>query len=75
MAWKTLDDVDLAGKVVLVEKDPRFLPLLAELDDIETRVGRITVPLSYADELYSLRGHIEMVRQRLRGAADTDSAA
>ncbi|MDO9286563.1 MAG: TAXI family TRAP transporter solute-binding subunit [Aquabacterium sp.] len=40
--------------------------LLAELDDIETRVGRVTVPLSYADELYSLRGHIEMVRQRLR---------
>jgi len=23
------------------------------------------VPLSYADELYALRGHIEMVRQRL----------
>ena len=43
--------------------------LLAELDDIETRVGRVTVPLSYADELYSLRGHIEMVRQRLRAAA------
>ena len=43
--------------------------LLAELDDIETRVGRVTVPLSYADELYSLRGHIEMVRQRLRVAA------
>lgn len=40
--------------------------LLAELDDIETRVGHVTVPLSYADELYSLRGHIEMVRQRLR---------
>jgi 16S rRNA (adenine1518-N6/adenine1519-N6)-dimethyltransferase len=29
-----------AGKVVLVEKDPRFLPLLAELDDGE---GRMTV--------------------------------
>ncbi len=40
--------------------------LLAELADIETRVGQVTVPLSYADELYSLRGHIDMVRQRLK---------
>ncbi|GCL62936.1 TAXI family TRAP transporter solute-binding subunit [Pseudaquabacterium pictum] len=40
--------------------------LLAELADIETRVGQVTVPLSYADELYSLRSHIDMVRQRLK---------
>ena len=40
--------------------------LLAELADIETRVGQVTVPLSYADELYSLRGHIDMVRQRVQ---------
>ena len=26
----------------------------------------VTVPLSYADELYSLRSHIDMVRQRLK---------
>ena len=42
--------------------------LLAELADIETRVGQVTVPLSYADELYSLRGHIDMVRQRVQVA-------
>lgn len=39
--------------------------LLDELDGIEQRVGRITVPLSYADELYALRSHIGLVRQRL----------
>jgi TRAP-type uncharacterized transport system substrate-binding protein len=39
--------------------------LLAELADIETRVGQVLVPLSYADELYSLRSHIDMVRHRL----------
>jgi len=38
----------------------------AELDALETNVGRVTVPLSYADELYSLRSHIDMVRQRVR---------
>ena len=39
--------------------------LLAELDRIEAHVGQISVPLSYADELYALRGHIQMVRAKL----------
>ena len=42
--------------------------LLAELAEIEAHVGRVTVPLSYADELYSLRSHIDMVRHRLQAA-------
>ena len=36
-----------------------------ELDDIEQKVERVSVPLSYADELYSLRSHIDMVRRKL----------
>ena len=40
--------------------------LLAALAEIEAHVGRVTVPLSYADELYSLRSHIDMVRHRLK---------
>jgi len=40
--------------------------LIADLDDIESRVERVSVPLSHADELYALRGHIDMVRDRLR---------
>lgn len=39
--------------------------LLEELGQLEVRVGRITIPLSYADELYALRNHIETVRHRL----------
>ena len=42
--------------------------LLQDLSVIEERVGNVSVPLSYADELYSLRSHIQMVRRRLRGA-------
>ena len=41
--------------------------LLQELDALEARVGRIRIPLSYADELYALRNHIDLVRRRLRG--------
>ena len=39
--------------------------LLTELAELEAHVGKVTVPLSYADELYSLRSHIDMVRQRV----------
>ena len=39
--------------------------LAAELDRIDARVEAVTVPLSYADELYALRSHIQMVRRRL----------
>jgi ABC-type nitrate/sulfonate/bicarbonate transport system substrate-binding protein len=44
--------------------------LLAELDEIEGKVEHVAVPLSYADELYSLRSHINLVRRRLRGATE-----
>jgi hypothetical protein len=39
--------------------------LARELDALEERVGRISVPLSYADELYALRSNVELVRRRL----------
>ncbi|MEO8119867.1 MAG: TAXI family TRAP transporter solute-binding subunit [Rhodoferax sp.] len=39
--------------------------LADELNRLETRVGKISVPLSYADELYALRNHIELVRKKL----------
>jgi TRAP transporter TAXI family solute receptor len=42
--------------------------LLRRLDDIEARVNRISIPLSYADALYGLRSHINFVRQRVRAA-------
>jgi hypothetical protein len=40
--------------------------LLDELNRLEMRVEKITVPLSYTDELYALRNHIELVRQKLK---------
>ena len=39
-----------------------------KLDDIEEEVRKVKVPLSYSDELYNLRLHIEMVRNKLRQA-------
>ena len=42
--------------------------LLAELDKLDARAARVRVPLGYADQLYSLRSHIDLVRERLRKA-------
>lgn len=39
---------------------------LQRLNEIEERVNRISIPLSFADELYGLRSHINFVRRRLQ---------
>lgn len=39
--------------------------LARELDALDAKAERISVPLSYTDELYSLRTHIQLVRERL----------
>ncbi|OYY63075.1 MAG: C4-dicarboxylate ABC transporter substrate-binding protein [Burkholderiales bacterium 28-67-8] len=43
--------------------------LLDQLDELESRVSRVSVPLSYTDELYALRSHIALVRTRLNDTA------
>jgi hypothetical protein len=49
--------------------------LLEQLDDIETRANRVTVPLSYTDELYSLRSHIQLVRRRIQSPPKAEAPA
>jgi len=48
--------------------------LVRELGELDARVGRIPVPLSYADELYALRSHINLVRRRLEGDVAENAA-
>ncbi len=49
--------------------------LLAELDTLDAKVGQITVPLAYTDELYALRSYIVLVRSRLNSGAAGAAAA
>jgi hypothetical protein len=50
-----------------LQAEPAAQPeLVRELDQLDERVGRIHVPLSYADELYALRSNIDLVRRRLK---------
>lgn len=47
--------------------------LARELDALDEKVGRISVPLSYADELYALRSNIGLVRRKAAGLEPTES--
>jgi TRAP-type uncharacterized transport system substrate-binding protein len=46
-----------------------------ELERIDTAVSRIRIPIYFADQLYDLRGHIDLVRQRLAARPLTLSTA
>ena len=50
------------------ETAARLDEYLGRLDMIEDEVRKVSVPLSYADELYDLRLHLGLVRDRLQGA-------
>jgi hypothetical protein len=39
--------------------------LLQQLDEMESKVEKVVVPLSYTDELYALRNNIHLVRKKL----------
>jgi hypothetical protein len=42
---------------------------LLKLDETEAKVSGLAVPPGYAEELYALRVHIELLRNKLRNAA------
>jgi TRAP-type uncharacterized transport system substrate-binding protein len=44
--------------------------LLDDVNKLEAQAQHVTVPLSYADQLYSLRSHIHLVRERLSAAKE-----
>lgn len=47
----------------------------AEIERIDAGVRRIRVPLAFSDQFYDLRGHIDLVRQRLAPAPAIRMAA
>ena len=36
-----------------------------ELEDLQVEIGELDVPLSYTDDLYRLRNHVEFVKHLL----------
>lgn len=48
--------------------------LLERLEALDARARRISVPLSHAEELYALRSHIRLVRERAQGSGEVPAA-
>ncbi|MGZ5546138.1 MAG: TAXI family TRAP transporter solute-binding subunit [Limisphaerales bacterium] len=73
LQWKTKLKLYRWYRALLaVERDllypvgpPKPGELLARLNEIEEYVSKIKVPASFADQYYTLRGHIKFVRTRL----------
>jgi hypothetical protein len=47
--------------------------LLEDLEKLDAKAEHIAVPLAYTDELYALRSHIALVRERLRPTPATSA--
>lgn len=61
--YRNLEEIDLKRAQVTTLDGIRSC--IVELEKIEKEVGQVSVPLSYAGELYSLRIHIGYVRDSL----------
>jgi hypothetical protein len=66
------------GALMAIEREALARPtpeqrqdIMRRLDEIEDAVNEIKTPLSFADQLYVLREHVNLVRRRLTGAAAT----
>lgn len=67
-----LRTVEQAVEDVPQDKRPEVYPAqLARLNEIEEKVNQISIPLSFAEELYGLRSHINFVRKRIAGLMKT----
>ena len=52
------------------ERERPARELVRALGELDDKVGRIAVPLSYTDELYALRSHINLVRRQIEATGD-----
>jgi TRAP transporter TAXI family solute receptor len=61
----------LEGKIKPNSTPEEYQQYLEQLDKIEDRVNQMRMPLDFTDFAYSLRGHIQFVRDRLKLLAKT----
>ena len=69
-------DLKEIEKAAVDEQDPSVLAQLSErLDGMKMELLRLTVPLSYSEELYQLRMHLNMVRDTVTTLQEAKSAS
>ncbi|MFC5519603.1 TAXI family TRAP transporter solute-binding subunit [Polaromonas jejuensis] len=57
---------DIENRIERTSDTPNTSALLEELNNLERRAEKISVPLSYTNELYALRSNIHLVRRKLQ---------
>lgn len=65
--YAQLRDIEQRHEHASADTDIR--QLLDELADMESKVEKVVMPLSFTDELYALRGNIALVRRKLQREA------
>ncbi|MEZ6010688.1 MAG: TAXI family TRAP transporter solute-binding subunit [Hyphomonas sp.] len=71
--YKDIRDLERRGRA-MHNKDERAR-ILDELEDLQEEIGTVDVPLSYTDDLYRLRNHVEFVKQLVMNAKTGAPAA
>ena len=71
--YKDIRDLERRGRA-MHNKDERAR-ILDELEDLQEEIGTVEVPLSYTDDLYRLRNHVEFVKQLVMNAKTVPPAA
>jgi uncharacterized protein len=67
--------IEDAVDVPPAERGAIYAAQLERLNEIEERVNHLSIPLSFADDLYGLRSHVHFVRQRIEGLMGGQAAA
>lgn len=62
--------VEEAVELAPAERGAVYAAQLERLGEIEDRVNHLSIPLSFAEDLYGLRSHVHFVRQRIVGLMD-----
>lgn len=70
--YKDIRELEGRGRA-LPSKEERA-KILEELEDLQEEIGTVEVPLSYTDDLYRLRSHVEFVKQLVMNTKGTVSA-
>lgn len=66
---------EIEAKVLMAGGVAERASLFAQLQALEDEVGRLHVPLAFADSLYILRTHIRFIRQVIESGQEADHAA
>ena len=60
----------LEDEVLRTTSGRKTAEYMQRLDEIESQVNRLPIPLAFNHQLYTLRQHIDLVRERVRKLAD-----